>query len=79
MENTKLKSKINKIIKNVENESVDPTKEIIYLQQIKVLSNDVHYLGVPKKNVLRPAGLKKGDWVQVTIKKIKINEAKKNE
>lgn len=75
MLNTETKKKIKKIFKKVEeNENPEQKENPVYIQQIKTFQNNVAYIGVPKKNIMTPFGLKKGDWVKITLEKMDISE-----
>lgn len=70
---TKIEKKIAKIIERVEALEAG----LVYMQRIKVLANDVHYVSIPKREVLNPAGLKEGDWVKVQLIKMEMKEVNK--
>lgn len=75
MINVETKKKVKKLIKKVEEKENPEQKEnAVYIQQIKTFQNNVAYIGVPKKNIMIPYNLKKGDWVKITLEKMDISE-----
>ena len=75
MINVETKKKAKKIIKKVEeNEKPEQKGNPVYVQQIKTFQNNVAYIGIPKKNIMTPFGLKKGDWVKITLEKMELSE-----
>lgn len=70
-----VREKIEKIIKRVETLE----NRVTYMQKIKTIANDVHYVIIPKREILIPAGLKKGDWVKIILIPTEMKEVNKNE
>lgn len=82
MLNGNVKKKIKRLIEKVEEKEIPSEKEekkkepCTYIQQIKTFHNNTAWIGIPKKNILIPFGLKKGDWVMVTLKKMDLKDLK---
>lgn len=52
----------------------DFSKLFSFIDKVKLLSSDVHYITLSKPKVIRPMGIKAGDYVRVYVIPIKKSD-----